>query len=504
MAASPLEADLKKRWLDVCKVLEVDRLDKLAVDRWWQVILARYKHKSRAYHTLDHLGELFELYDKHAEKISDSTAMILAIFFHDIVYDATQGSPQNEKDSAVLFERFGDEAIPAGDPPGRAKGELVGKVSRWIVQTAHHGCAPNDEPDCRFFMDFDMAVLGKPWEEYVVYTEKIRKEYIHLPEPVYWTGRSRFLLATASGPSLYATEEFRTSHGEQSKANCEKEAAVLSKNLDEKCTSFARFVASLGLRFKWAPKAFQALLYLKRLRKPKFLVPFLVILFVLLRFKLLILYLAIMVMLAAMCYVVKLVISSPIIKFPYQVPSARKGVVVIAGSYNPPHLGHIEMIKHLAQAHTSVHVVIGVNPNKTYEVNAWERQELIKAMIKDLNLKGVKVVVWSGIIFQYARSKGAKIMYRGIRSWAQDGRAEKKLECQNIFYQLLSGYVRPIPTVYLQGNPELADVSSTVLRSRITKGEDISDLVPKSCVEAVVRAYREQAEPKAQEDKKAD
>uniref|UniRef100_A0A7S4VSM3 Cytidyltransferase-like domain-containing protein n=1 Tax=Alexandrium monilatum TaxID=311494 RepID=A0A7S4VSM3_9DINO len=506
---SALESSLKARWLEVCKVLEVEMVDEALVNRWWQVIKVRYSGKGRAYHTLEHLGEIFEYYDQHSSKFSDTTAVILAIFFHDVVYDPQLGSPKNEKESAVLFERFGQEAIPAGDPPGRAKGELMLKVSRWIVQTAHHRCAPGDELDCKLLMDFDMAVLGKPWEAYEEYTQKIRREYIHVPEPVFWTARKSFLEATANGPAIFATDTFRESHEAQAKANVAREAKVLGEKL-ETLTPSARLMVAVGMRCKAASKVVP---YIKRLRvlrkRPKFLIPALVILALLIMYRRLIAYVVLLgVFLGALlglCYFLKFLLLSPFVSYPYPEPGSRKGVVVIAGSYNPPHLGHLAMIEHLAKTHTSVHVVIGVNPSKTYEVNAYERQELLKAMVKELDVKGVRVVVWSGIIFEYARSVGAQRMYRGIRSWQQDGRAEKYLEFQNIFYQMLAGNTKPIPTAYLQANPELAGISSTVLRERIVQGKDISDIVPKSCAEAVALSYRPQeAAAKTAEEKKAE
>lgn len=38
------------------------------------------------------------------------------------------------------------------------------------VQTAHHMCTEDDEMDCKLFMDFDMAVLGRPWPQYEMYS----------------------------------------------------------------------------------------------------------------------------------------------------------------------------------------------------------------------------------------------------------------------------------------------------------------------------------------------
>ena len=51
-------------------------------------------------------------------------------------------------------------------------------TSMWIAeakeQTAHHKCTEQDETDCKLFMDFDMAVLGRPWPQYELYSQQIR------------------------------------------------------------------------------------------------------------------------------------------------------------------------------------------------------------------------------------------------------------------------------------------------------------------------------------------
>merc|ERR1712124_183524 len=95
-------------------------------------------------------------------------------------------------------------------------------------------------------------------------------------------------------------------------------------------------------------------------------------------------------------------------------------------------------------------------------------------------------------------------MGRGIRSWQQDGLAEKTLEFGNLFLQYvdiltganwkgyfrLRGGIKPIPTAYLQANPQLAGVSSSLLRRRIKDNEDISNIVPTGCAALVADAYR--------------
>jgi len=103
-----------------------NELLKCDVIRW--LILSYHGQKSRYYHTLVHLREMLDLYEKHENSIRDHTCVLLAIFFHDIIYDAK--STTNEEDSAQMFRRL---AIDAG-----INAMLVEKVCRYIIETKKH------------------------------------------------------------------------------------------------------------------------------------------------------------------------------------------------------------------------------------------------------------------------------------------------------------------------------------------------------------------------------
>jgi len=480
--AEELAARLQPRWASLCKELgvEPDRQQ-----RWWQTIVTRHSEPQRSYHTLAHLDELFFHLDAAEGLVGDKAAVSLAIFFHDIIYDPRAGSPSNETRSAEIFDAFGQEALPAGEPLGLAKGKLIAKVRRWIVQTATHKTSDDDDEDCKLFMDFDMAILGSDPDRYARYAQQIRREYIHVPEAIYCRARAVFLRSTveactADGEAahIFATTAFRQSHEQQARENMGLEAAQLSGRL-RSCGFLARKTADVvaapssktwgrragvgcafgiaaavaALRPMWATAACASL------------------------------------GVGVAAFGLRLAFGARYVRHPYPEPSGDDGsTVVIAGSYNPPHLGHLEMLRYLSKAHAKVVAVIGVNPNKTYQVSAYQRQELLRAMIASLGLANVEVVVWAGLIFDYARSVGASAMYRGIRTWKEDGRSEKFLEFQNLFFQPVYGHW-PIPTAYLQGDPKLSTVSSTLLRKRLAAGESICDLVPEACAAAVQQAY---------------
>lgn len=470
----PASARLSAKWAAVCTKLGVAGD---VQDKWWALLERRYCEPQRAYHTLTHLAEMFNYFDECAASITDADAVGLAIFFHDVVYWPKAGSPKNEEDSAVLFDTFGQEALPAGEPLGLAKGKLIAKVRQWIVQTASHKVSDDDEEDCKLFMDFDMAILGTGWDRYEFYSKQIRQEYIHVPEAFYCKARSAFLAATAAGPPIFSTEHFRGRCEQTARENMAREAALLAERFSH-CGLLARLAAELGLSVQakklakrggtgGAAAAAVAIVALKPLWAAAA---------------------GVAATAAAALFGLRLAFGARYVRYPYPEPRSRSGTVVLAGSYNPPHLGHLEMLRYLSKAHERVVAVIGANPKKVYDVSPYQRQEILRAMIRELNLPNVEVVVWSSIIFVYARSIGTSVMYRGIRTWREDGRAEKYLEYQNLVYQPLFGYW-PIPTAYLQGAPALSNVSSTLLRKRIAEGASLTDLVPEACAAAVQQAY---------------
>lgn len=192
------------------------------------------------------------------------------------------------------------------------------------------------------------------------------------------------------------------------------------------------------------------------------------------------------------------IIVPPVHAYPWQIPADYKRrqldkdmTVVLAGSYNPPHRGHLAMISHLSERYGKVIVVIGMNPNKRYAVTPPQRAMLLKAMLK--SLPNVHVEVVEGYIWRFAKRRNVRIFFRGIRTWEKDGHEERHLQILNTWGPLLLGPLWwPIPTQFLEGKPEYNHISSTLIREMCTKQqekEDVNDLVPEIVATDVVKYY---------------
>lgn len=473
--ASDQLVELEGRWNRLCQGLKVERS---FAEKWWHIVRDGYQEKQRHYHTLAHLQELFALSDNFRACLKDVLAVELAIFFHDVVYDPRATGGKNEIDSAVVFSKFAQEV-------NLASASRIAHVYHWIVQTKDHVCAPEDEEDCKFFMDFDMAVLGWAREEYAKYTEQVRQEYIHVPQAIWCDARAAFLEATARSDSIFATEAFKTSHEKAARANLFWEAAEL-RNAYARLGTCQKALAKLFSFWKGHRCALGTAATTSGVALAAHLAPT----------ASLSLLLAVgtggTVALAAAAAALgaSLATAASFVRHPYPAASVRREVCIYAGSFNPPHFGHLECVRYLASAYGLVHVVIGVNPLKKYPVDPFVRRELLRAMLDEEGLSDhVQVSVVSGYIWRFGYEVGADRLFRGMRSWKQDGAEEKKLEALNIVGPLLLAGRLPIRTAYLQANPRWNHVSSTLLRDCIRKGTGLEELVPPGSAKAVKDAY---------------
>lgn len=92
---------------------------------------------------------------------------------------------------------------------------------------------------------------------------------------------------------------------------------------------------------------------------------------------------------------VKPILFPSIIAFPWQdsdgTTQKLDETVILAGSYNPPHLGHLAMLQYLSRRYKRVIAVVGFNPNKKYLVSPEQRRSLLEKMIQSTAADNIDV-----------------------------------------------------------------------------------------------------------------
>ncbi|XP_022102797.1 uncharacterized protein LOC110985789 isoform X2 [Acanthaster planci] len=195
--------------------------DSVQSNEWWIRLRNHYSEGARQYHTLEHIDNMFSLYEENRKKLTSAEEVGWAIVFHDVIYNPK--ARDNEDQSAELFQTFASECLP------ESPSSMTQRVKELILMTkTHHTEAhqvPNmyGEGDEHYFLDFDMQVLGWSSDDYDVYAQQIRQEYIHVPEQFYCSARAQVLRTFLKTANIYATREFRDLYEVQARANIERE-----------------------------------------------------------------------------------------------------------------------------------------------------------------------------------------------------------------------------------------------------------------------------------------
>lgn len=147
-------------------------------------------------------------------------------------------------------------------------------------------------------------------------------------------------------------------------------------------------------------------------------------------------------------------------------------IAVVPGSFDPPTLGHLDVIRRAAALYDQLHVLVVHNPGKEAMLPIAQRQALLEESIADAGVEGeIIVAAWSmGLLVDYATDVGAGILVKGIRSQV-DVAYETPMA-------IVNRHLAQIETVFLLPDPAHALVSSSLVRQVASLGGDVSPFVP--------------------------
>lgn len=153
---------------------------------------------------------------------------------------------------------------------------------------------------------------------------------------------------------------------------------------------------------------------------------------------------------------------------------------VFAGSFDPPTNGHLDIIQRASKLFSSIDVVVSINPEKKYMFSDDERIEMMKKLVQ--GCENVTVHGYKGLIVNYCKQVGAKVLIRGIRS-SNDFGYEFDLALMN---QNLN---QDIETIFFQTKEQYTIVKSSSIKQLAQFGGDISTMVPDFVEKALKEKY---------------
>jgi len=143
---------------------------------------------------------------------------------------------------------------------------------------------------------------------------------------------------------------------------------------------------------------------------------------------------------------------------------------VYPGTFDPLTNGHIDIIKRAAKTFDEVIVAVAHNPQKKPLLPFKERVQMVKNALS--GIKNVTVDSFDGLAVDYVRSKGVRIILRGLRM-ISDFEYEFQMALTN------RNLNRNIETIFMMPSEEYSYVSSKLIKEAASLGADLSRFVPK-------------------------
>lgn len=154
--------------------------------------------------------------------------------------------------------------------------------------------------------------------------------------------------------------------------------------------------------------------------------------------------------------------------------------VLYPGSFDPIHLGHIDVIEQAADLFGAVVIAAMHNlakPSGMFSID--ERVALIVASTE--HIPGVRVEPYSGLAVDAARDFGVQFIVKGLRN-AGDFEIEQQMAQTNTS-------VTGVRTVFLPCRPDQVFLSSRFIREIAQYRGDVSHLVPTAVSDELLRRF---------------
>lgn len=149
--------------------------------------------------------------------------------------------------------------------------------------------------------------------------------------------------------------------------------------------------------------------------------------------------------------------------------NSKAVTAIYPGSFDPVTYGHLDLIARGAKIFDRLIVAVARNLDKDPLFEVKERVEMLETVTYDH--KNVEVDVFDGLLMDYARSKGARVVLRGIRA-VSDYEYELQMAMMNRKLE------PDIETVFMMPGEAYSYVSSRLVKELARLHGSLGGLVP--------------------------
>ena len=146
-------------------------------------------------------------------------------------------------------------------------------------------------------------------------------------------------------------------------------------------------------------------------------------------------------------------------------------IAVYAGSFDPITNGHVDIVHRSMQVFDQVTVAVAFNPHKDSALfTPEERVDMIGTVFRPFGNR-VRADSFSGLLVDYVRKSGAKVIIRGLRAVA-DFEYEFQMTMMNRHLD------SDIETIFMMAGEAHFYTSSRLVKEVVSLGGDVEGLVP--------------------------
>lgn len=144
-------------------------------------------------------------------------------------------------------------------------------------------------------------------------------------------------------------------------------------------------------------------------------------------------------------------------------------IALFAGTFDPPTLGHQEIIERACKLCRKLYVAVAASAGKrNTPILLEERVALMQTLTK--SLKNVEIISFSNLVVDCAQELKADVLVRGVRNGG-DLDYELQMASAN---KLMTG----IESVCLLSSPQFSQINSTLIREIAAGGRSLEGFVP--------------------------
>ncbi len=147
----------------------------------------------------------------------------------------------------------------------------------------------------------------------------------------------------------------------------------------------------------------------------------------------------------------------------------KPSIAVIPGSFDPITYGHLDLVDRASSRYDKVYLAVMINRDKHYMLSLEERTKIAEAAVEAY--PNVEVISSEGMLWELALRLNACAIVKGYRNDTDLAYEQQMAEFNRI-------HNPKAQTVLLESKSDLINVSSTVVRDKIQRGEDLGDLMP--------------------------